>query len=382
MNLNAQRVLIREDLNVPMKNGKITSDERIIAALPTIKNALLQNAAVILMSHLGRPTEGKFEEEYSLKPVAERLSQLLNQEVTLIKDWQNGVEVKPGQVVLLENVRFNMGEGKNSPELAKKYAQLCDIFVMDAFATAHRAQASTAGVAKFAKQAIAGPLLEAELTALSNVMKNPARPLLAIIGGSKVSTKIELLDSLIDKVDILIVGGGIANTLLKAQGAEIGKSLYEADWVERAKKLIEKAKAKNVLMPLPLDVVVAKNFDDAKNAKTISLTQIASDDCIFDIGPKSASEYAKLIETAKTIIWNGPVGVFEIAEFSAGTRAVGEAIAASTAYSLAGGGDTLAALAQFSLHDKLSYISTGGGALLEYLEGRELPGVAALERKK
>lgn len=382
MNLNNKRVLIREDLNVPMKNGKITSDERIIAALPTIKGMLQQNAAVILMSHLGRPTEGKFDEEYSLKPVAERLTQLLNQEVTLIKDWQNGVDVKPGQAVLLENVRFNMGEEKNSPELAKKYADLCDIFVMDAFATAHRAQASTAGVAQFAKQAIAGPLLEAELTALSNVMKNPARPLLAIIGGSKVSTKIELLDSLIDKVDILIVGGGIANTLLKAQGAEIGKSLYEADWVERAKKLIEKAKAKNVLMPLPVDVVVAKNFDDAKNSKTISLTEIASDDCIFDIGPKSAAEYAKLIETAKTIIWNGPVGVFEIAEFSAGTRAVGEAIAASTAYSLAGGGDTLAALAQFSLHGKLSYISTGGGALLEYLEGRELPGVAALERKK
>lgn len=382
INLNQKRVLIREDLNVPIKNGKITSDERIIAALPTIKNALQQKAAVILMSHLGRPIEGEFDDEYSLKPVALRLSQLLNQEVKLIKDWQNGVDVKPGQVVLLENVRFNLGEEKNSPELAKQYANLCDVFMMDAFATAHRAQASTAGVSEFAKEAIAGPLLSAELKALSSVMKNPARPLLAIIGGSKVSTKIELLDSLIDKVDILIVGGGIANTLLKAQGVEIGKSLYEADWVDRAKKLIEKARAKNVLMPLPVDVVVAKNFDDANNAKTISLAQIAQDDCIFDIGPKTAAEYATLIHTAKTIIWNGPVGVFELAAFAEGTRAVGEAVAESGAYSLAGGGDTLAALAKFSLHDRMSYVSTGGGALLEYLEGRELPGVAALQHSK
>lgn len=382
VNVSQKRVLIREDLNVPMKNGKITSDERIIAALPTIKNALQQNAAVIVMSHLGRPTEGKYEEEYSLKPVAERLSFLLNQKVELITDWQNAVEVKPGQVVLLENVRFNLGEESNSRELAKKYANLCDVFVMDAFASAHRAQASTAGVSEFAKEAIAGPLLSAELKALSHVMQNPARPLLAIIGGSKVSTKMELLDALIDKVNILIVGGGIANTLLKAQGVEVGKSLYEANWVARAKKLIEKAQAKNVLMPFPVDVIVAKSVDDAENARTISLAQIATDDCIFDIGPKTAAEYARLIHTAKTIIWNGPVGVFELVAFAEGTRVVGEAVAESSAYSLAGGGDTLAALAKFSLHARISYVSTGGGALLEYLEGRELPGVVALKCNK
>ncbi len=381
-NLTNKRVLVREDLNVPLKNGEITNDERIQRALPTIQKLVKQNAAIILMSHLGRPQEGEFDPKLSLAPVAERLSELLNQAVPLIKEWQHGMDVKPGQVVLLENVRFNAGEKNNSTALAKQYAALCDVFMMDAFATAHRAEASTVGVAQYAKQAIAGPLLQSELTALANVMKNPERPVVAIIGGSKVSTKFELLDSLIEKVDVLIVGGGIANTLLKAEAVQVGKSLYEPDWVARAKKLLQKAHSKEVLLPLPVDVVVAKSFDDAKNAKTIAIDAITADDCIFDIGPNTIQQYVALIHQAKTLIWNGPVGVFEIAEFAAGTQSVATAIAATAAYSVAGGGDTLAALSQFGIHDKMSYISTGGGAFLEFLEGRKLPAVAILEQRQ
>jgi phosphoglycerate kinase len=376
LSFREQRVLIREDLNVPIKDGKITSDARIRAALPTIKLALKANAKVILMSHLGRPTDGEYSEEFSLKPVAEHLSTLLNTEVTLVKDWQQGFEIKNGQVVLLENVRFNKGELKNDETLAKAYASLCDLFVMDAFGTAHRAQASTHGVAKFAPIACAGPLLSAELDALEQALANPAKPMLAIVGGSKVSTKLEVLESLSDKVDQLIVGGGIANTFLAAKGFNVGKSLCEHDLIPTAKKLLEK-----VTIPMPVDVVVAKEFSETATATTKLVADIADDDMILDIGPQTAVQFADIIKQAKTIIWNGPVGVFEFPAFSKGTEAVSNAIADSAGFSIAGGGDTLAAIDQFGITDRVSYISTGGGAFLEYVEGKTLPAVAVLEEQ-
>ncbi len=374
LNFREQRVLIREDLNVPIKDGKVSSDARIRAALPTIKLALKANAKVILMSHLGRPTEGEFAEEFSLKPVAEHLSGLLNTEVTLIKEWQKGFDISNGQVVLLENVRFNKGEKKDDEQLAKAYASLCDLFVMDAFGTAHRAQASTHGVAKFAPIACAGPLLSAELDALEQALADPAKPMLAIVGGSKVSTKLEVLESLSDKVDQLIVGGGIANTFLAAQGYSVGKSLCEHDLIPTAKKLLEK-----VSIPLPVDVVVAKEFSEKAEATIKTVDSLDDDDMILDIGPKTAEQFAEIIKAAKTIIWNGPVGVFEFPAFSKGTEAVSKAIADSEGFSIAGGGDTLAAIDQFGITEKVSYISTGGGAFLEYVEGKTLPAVAVLD---
>lgn len=382
VDLSNKRVMIREDLNVPIQNGEITSDERIQRALPTLKQALAQNAAVMVLSHLGRPVEGEYDEQFSLAPVARKLSQALNQDVKLVKDWLQGVEVAPGEIVLLENVRFNPGEKKNDAALAKKMAALCDVFVMDAFATAHRAEASTTGITEYAKQACAGPLLMAELDALQHALDHPKRPLLAIVGGSKVSTKIQLLDHLLDKVDVLIVGGGIANTLLAAEGVAIGQSLYEADWVEKSKALLAKAKEKNVTIPLPVDVAVAKGFDANAPRVIRELSQIEADDMILDVGPKTIETYAPLMQKAGTIVWNGPVGVFEFDGFLEGTKGLGEAILNSAAYSIAGGGDTVAAIQRFGFHDKISYISTGGGAFLEFLQGDILPAVAILEKRE
>lgn len=380
--LAQKRVMIREDLNVPMKDGKITNDERIQRALPTIRQALAQNAAVMLLSHLGRPTEGEYDQEFSLAPVAAALSQQLGQEVTLVTDWLEGVTVAPGQVVLLENVRFNPGEKKNNPELAKKMAALCDVFVMDAFATAHRAQASTTGIAEHAKEVYAGPLLMAELDALGTAMDAPKRPVVAIVGGSKVSTKIQLLEHLLDKVDVLIVGGGIANTLLAAEGVAIGNSLYEADWVEKSKALLQQAKEKGVAIPLPSDVAVAKKFDETAQRVERKLDDVEADDLILDVGSETIAAYKPLMQEAGTVIWNGPVGVFEFDAFAAGTRGLGEAIINSNAYSLAGGGDTVAAIQEFGFHDKISYISTGGGAFLEFLQGDVLPAVEVLLKRE
>ncbi|CAN7949892.1 unnamed protein product [Ixodes hexagonus] len=382
MNLIHQRVLIREDLNVPMEAGKITNDERIIRALPTIERALEAKARVMVLSHLGRPEEGRYDAAFSLMPVAEALSKKLNRPVPLVKNWLDGVNVEPGAVVLCENVRFNRGENENDPGLAKRMAKLCDVFVMDAFATAHRGQASTVGVVQYAPIACAGPLLVSEVKALSRALKNPKKPLVAIVGGSKVSTKIQLLENLLDKVDQLIVGGGIANTFLKAQGYSIGKSLCEDNWLETAKQFWKKAKEKNVSIPLPVDVVVAKEL--LKNAKprVTSIEAIAENESIFDVGPKTREGYAKLMSQAGTIVWNGPVGVFETAAFSHGTHALAKAIAQSKAYSIAGGGDTLAALDKFDLTNQLS-ISTAGGAFLEFLEGKMLPAIEILtERAK
>lgn len=376
LNLTGKRVLIREDLNVPLQNGHISSDARIIAALPTIRAALKQNAKVLVMSHLGRPEEGKVESKFSLAPVANRLSELLQQPVSLIKDWHQGVPLADGEVALLENVRFNIGEEQNDDELAKRLAGLCDIFVMDAFATAHRAQASTVGVAKFAPLACAGPLLTQELDALGAAIAQPKHPLLAIVGGSKVSSKLTVLKVLAEKVDQLILGGGIANTFLSAAGYPIGKSLYEADLVSEAASLMKKTS-----IPLPTDVVVAKEFNADAQPTLKSVEAVEADDLILDIGPETAKAYAKLIQNAATIIWNGPVGVFEWSAFSKGTQQIATAIAESEAYSLAGGGDTISAIEQFGLTDKISYISTGGGAFLEFLEGKILPAVAALEER-
>lgn len=381
LDLSNKRVMIREDLNVPIKNGQVTSDERIRRALPAIQSLVKQNAAVMVLSHLGRPTEGEFNAEFSLAPVAARLSELLGQEVKLVKDWLEGVDVAPGEVVLCENVRFNVGEKKNDEALAKKMASLCDVFVMDAFATAHRAQASTAGIATFAKEACAGPLLIEELDALSQALANPKRPLVAIVGGSKVSTKIQVLESLVDKVDVLIVGGGIANTFLAAEGHQIGASLYEADWVESAKTLLANAKVKNVSIPLPVDVAVATEFSAEAEAVVRDLDSVAEGEMILDVGPKTAAQYPELMKAAGTVVWNGPVGVFEFSAFANGTRALGEAIADSNAFSIAGGGDTIAALDQFQIEDKISYVCTGGGAFLEYLEGKTLSAVAVLEER-
>jgi len=376
LDLTGKRVLIRQDLNVPIKDGKVTSDARIQASLPTIQSAIASGAKVLLMSHLGRPTEGEFDDAYSLAPVANHLSSLLGKEVPLVKDWLNGVELENGSVVLCENVRFNPGEKKNDDALAKQMAALCDIFVMDAFGTAHRAQASTHGVAKFAPTACAGPLLAAELKALATSLDNPQRPMMAIVGGSKVSTKLTVLESLSSKVDQLIVGGGIANTFLAAKGYNVGKSLYEPDLVNTAKDLMEK-----IDVPLPTDVIVAKEFAENAEASIKAADQVADDDMILDIGPESAAVLAELISKAKTIVWNGPVGVFEFDQFGEGTKTISLAIANSEGFSIAGGGDTLAAVDKYQINDKVSYISTGGGAFLEFLEGKELPAVAILEER-
>ena len=376
LDLKGKRVLIREDLNVPVKEGQIKSDARLVAALPTLKLALEKGAAVIVCSHLGRPTEGEFSEENSLAPVAAYLGKALGREVPLVKDYLGGVQVEPGQLVLLENVRFNAGEKKNADELAKKYAALCDVFVMDAFGTAHRAEGSTHGVAKFAKVAAAGPLLAAELDALGKALGNPARPMAAIVAGSKVSTKLDVLNSLAQTCDQLIVGGGIANTFLAAAGYKVGKSLYEADLVDTAKAIAAK-----VSVPLPVDVVVAKEFAETAQATTKSINDVADDDMILDIGPVSAQQFADLLKSAKTILWNGPVGVFEFDQFGEGTRTLAQAIADSDAFSIAGGGDTLAAIDKYGIGEKVSYISTGGGAFLEFVEGKVLPAVEVLQQR-
>ncbi|PNT85829.1 phosphoglycerate kinase [Coxiella burnetii] len=381
LNLHNKRVMIREDLNVPMKNGKITNDERIVRALPTIQKAIEQKARVMILSHLGRPEEGKFEKEFSLAPVARLLSKKLNQKVPLINDWLKGVAVEPGQAILCENVRFNKGENENNTELAKRMAELCDIFVMDAFATAHRAQASTAGVAAYAKLACAGPLLISEVEALSRALENPQKPLVAVVGGSKVSTKIHLLENLLDKVDQLIVGGGIANTFLKAQGYSIGKSLCENEWLDAAQQFWEKAAEKNVSLPLPVDVIVADELSEDAKATVKNIDAVTSNESIFDVGPNTSATYAKLMAQAGTIVWNGPIGVFEIEAFSQGTRALAQAVAKSTAYSIVGGGDTLAALDKFNLTDQMSYVSTAGGAFLEFLEGKILPAIKILTQR-
>jgi phosphoglycerate kinase len=381
LDLSGQRVLIREDFNVPLKNGEITDNTRIRACLPTIEQALKKNARLMLMSHLGRPEEGVYDEENSLVPVAKHLSKLLNREVPLIKDWLNGADVAPGNVVLFENVRFNKGEKKNNDDLAKKMAALCDIYVMDAFGTAHRAEASTHGVAKFAKTACAGPLLAAELEALGKALKNPARPLVAIVGGSKVSTKLTVLKTLAGMVDQLIVGGGIANTFILANGGKIGKSLAEADLINEAKEIMAIARGKKGDVPIPTDVVCAKEFSERANATLKKVSDVADDDMILDVGPETSKKFAELLTKAKTIVWNGPVGVFEFDQFAKGTESLSHAIADSPAFSLAGGGDTLAAIAKYHISDKISYISTGGGAFLEFLEGKKLPAVEILEQR-
>ena len=372
--LAGKRVLIREDLNVPLDEGRITSDVRITAALPTINAALEANAAIMLMSHLGRPTEGATDAALSLNPIAVHLTQLLGRDVHLITDWIDGIDVEPGQIVLLENVRFLEGEKTCDDGLSKKMAKLCDVFVMDAFGTAHRAQASTYGVAKHALIACAGPLLSAELGALGKALDNPARPMVAIVGGSKVSTKLTVLDALSKIVDQLIVGGGIANTFIAAAGHEVGKSLYEADLLDQAKALAAKT-------PVPVDVVTGKAFSAEAIAETKSVSEVAADDFILDIGPDTAAQFAAILKTAGTIIWNGPVGVFEFDQFGGGTKALAEAIAESSAFSVAGGGDTLAAIDKYGVADRISYISTGGGAFLEFVEGKKLPAVAILEER-
>jgi len=378
LDLSGKRVLIRQDLNVPIENGRITSEQRITASLPTLKRALEQGAAVMVTSHLGRPKEGVWSEADSLAPVAQRLSVLLGREVPLVRDWVDGVDVQPGQLVLLENCRMNVGEGKDDEALSKKYAALCDVFVMDAFGTAHRAQASTHGVIRFAPVAAGGPLLMAELDALALALDAPAKPLLAIVAGSKVSTKLELLANLVGKVDQLIVGGGIANTFIAAAGYKVGKSLYEPDLLDTAKKIVADAKARGADIPLPVDVVTAKQFLPDAVAEVKAVDAVAEDDLILDIGPQTAAQYAELIQKAGTVVWNGPVGVFEFEAFSKGTEALARAIASSPAFSIAGGGDTLAAVDKFDIAQQVSYISTGGGAFLEFLEGKTLPAVAAL----
>ena len=378
--LSGKRVLIREDLNVPVADGVVTSDARIRAALPTIRAAMHENAAVMVMSHLGRPTEGEPDDKFSLQPVADHLSEALGAKVPLVRDWIDGVAVDPGDVVLLENVRFLHGEKACDEALARKMAALCDVFVMDAFGTAHRAQASTYGVAEYAPLACAGPLLAAELEALGKALTNPARPFVAIVGGSKVSTKLHVLDALAGMVDTLIVGGGIANTFIAAAGHEVGESLYEADMLDTASRLAAGG-AGRADIPVPSDVVVASEFS-ADAAPTIkSIDAVGDGELILDIGPETAQRFADIIRSAGTIIWNGPVGVFEFDAFGAGTRALAEAIAASDAFSVAGGGDTLAAINKYGVADDISYISTGGGAFLEFVEGKTLPAVAMLERR-
>ncbi len=380
LDLKGKRVLIRSDLNVPVKEGKVTSDARISASMPTFEHCIKAGARVMVMSHLGRPEEGVYSEENSLKPVADNMSDKLGKPVHLIKDYlDQAPQVAEGELVLLENVRFNKGEKKDNEELAKKYASLCDVYVMDAFGTAHRAQASTHGAGKFAPVACAGLLLAEELDALDKALANPARPMVAIVGGSKVSTKLTVLESLSEKVDQLVVGGGIANTFLKASGKNVGKSLCEADLVSTATALMEKMEARGASIPIAVDVVVGKKFDENEPAVLKDASDVADDDMIFDIGPKSAQELADIISKAGTIVWNGPVGVFEFDQFGEGTRTVSMAIANAAGFSLAGGGDTIAAVQKYDIYDKVSYISTAGGAFLEYLEGKTLPAVAMLE---
>jgi phosphoglycerate kinase len=382
LDLAGKRVFIRADLNVPVKDGKVTSDARITASMPTIEHAMKAGAKVMVTSHLGRPTEGQFSEEDSLQPVAEVMSAKLGKPVRVIRDWvDGGFEVADGEVVLLENCRVNKGEKKNVEETAKKYAALCDIFVMDAFGTAHRAEASTHGVAKFAPVACAGILLTEELDALTKALAKPARPLVAIVGGSKVSTKLTVLESLSEKVDQLVVGGGIANTFLKAVGKNVGKSLCEHDLVPTAQALIEKMTARGATIPIAVDVVCGKKFDAAEPAMQKDAGAVSDDDMIFDIGPKSAQELADIIMKAGTVVWNGPVGVFEFDQFGEGTKTVAMAIANTNAFTLAGGGDTIAAIQKYDIYDKVSYISTAGGAFLEFLEGKVLPAVAMLESR-
>ena len=379
--LRGKRVLIREDLNVPVKDGVISSDARIRAALPTIRYALDQHAQVFILSHLGRPKEGEFDAKLSLQPVAARLSELLGKPVPLRGDWLDGLECAPGSAVLCENVRFNKGEKKDDEALSRRMAALCDVFVMDAFGTAHRAEASTHGIVRHAKVACAGPLLVGELEALERALERPARPLVAIVAGSKVSTKLTVLESLLAKVDKLIVGGGIANTFLAATGLPVGKSLHEAELLEVARRLMEQARARGAEIPLPTDVVVAKEFAATAHADVRSIHDVGADEMILDIGPDTADRLSGLLQSAGTIIWNGPVGVFEFEQFGEGTRAIAQTIARSKAFSLAGGGDTLAAIEKYRVEDGISYISTGGGAFLEFVEGKKLPAVAALEER-
>ena len=377
LDLKGKRVLIRADLNVPLKDGKVASDKRIMATLPTIKLALEKGAKVMVISHLGRPEEGVYAEEFSLKPVADYIATKLNGvKVRLEKDYLDGVEVNEGEVVVLENCRFNKGEKKNAEDLSKKYAALCDVFVMDAFGTAHRAQATTYGVAQFAPVACAGPLLAAELEALGKAMDNPARPMVAIVGGSKVSTKLPVLNSLLKVCDQLIVGGGIANTFIAAAGHKVGKSLCENDLIDTAKDLASKTH-----IPEFVDVAVGNEFDEKTPAVTKDLKDVADDDMIFDLGPKSMANINEVIKNAKTILWNGPVGVFEFDQFAAGTKSMADAIANSDAFSVAGGGDTINSIQKFGVTDKISYISTGGGAFLEFVEGKKLPAVEILEKR-
>ena len=381
LDLTGKRVLIREDLNVPIEDGRITSEQRIAAALPTLRLALEKGAAVMVTSHLGRPKEGQWSEADSLAPVAKRLSELLGREVPLVRDWVDGVDVQPGQLVLLENCRMNVGEGKDDEQLAKKYAALCDVFVMDAFGTAHRAQASTHGVIRFARVACGGPLLMAELDALAKALDNPARPLLAIVAGSKVSTKLELLTNLVDRVDQLIVGGGIANTFIAAAGHPVGRSLIESDLIDTARSIMAHARENGAEIPLPTDEVVAPEFKADAPATVKPVEEVGGEDMILDIGPQTAARYAELVRDAGTVVWNGPVGVFEFDAFGKGTEAIARAIAESDAFSIAGGGDTLAAVDKYGIAGQVSYISTGGGAFLEFLEGKELPAVAALKAR-
>ena len=381
VDLRGKRVLIREDLNVPVKNGVVTSDARIRASLPTIRAAHAAGARVILMSHLGRPEEGVPAEEFSLAPVAARLAELLGLKVRFEREWLGGVACEPGEIVLVENVRFNKGEKKNKDELAQKMAKLCDVYVMDAFATAHRAEASTHGVAKFAPVACAGPLLTGELEALEKALGNPKRPLVAIVGGSKVSTKLTVLENLLGKVDKLIVGGGIANTFLAAAGRPIGKSLYEADMIDIARGLLERSKSSGVEIPLPTDVVVAKEFAASAEADVKPVVDVAAEEMILDIGPDTAERFAAALGGAGTVLWNGPVGVFEFDQFGEGTRVLAQAVARSPAFSIAGGGDTIAAIEKYGVGQDISYISTAGGAFLEFLEGKTLPAVEVLEER-
>ncbi|MDQ7057778.1 MAG: phosphoglycerate kinase [Ghiorsea sp.] len=380
LDLAGKRVLIRQDLNVPITDGKVSSDKRIRASLPTLEHCIKAGAKVMVMSHLGRPTEGEAAAEFSLAPVAAHMSGLLGQDVRLVADYVGvDVEVADGEVVLLENVRFNVGEKKNDESLSKQYADLCDVYVMDAFGTAHRAQASTHGAGQFAPTACAGPLLAGELEALGKALDNPARPMVAIVGGSKVSTKLTVLESLSTIVDQLVVGGGIANTFIAAAGLPVGKSLYEADLIDTCKKLTADAEANGGSIPVPTDIVCAKEFSPTAEATLKKADACLDDDMIFDIGPDSAAELAEIIKNAGTIVWNGPVGVFEFDQFGEGTKAIALAIAESSAFSIAGGGDTLAAVDKYNISDKVSYISTGGGAFLEFLEGKKLPAVEMLE---
>lgn len=379
LDLSGKIVLIREDFNVPLKDGEVSDDTRIRAALPTLKQVMDAGAKIILVSHLGRPVAGEYDETLSLAPVARTLSQLLNIDVPLIKDWVNGIDMSDRNIVLCENTRFEKGETENDDELARKMAQLCQVYINDAFGTAHRAQASTHGVAKYAPVSAAGPLLITELKALSIALREPEKPVVAIVGGAKVSTKLTILESLSDKVDQLIVGGGIVNTFLKAAGFEIGKSLCEPDLVDVAGNLMKQAETKGCQIPLPIDVVCGKQFDENTVAETKLISEVEADDFIMDVGPKTSQQLGELINKAKTIVWNGPLGVFEFEQFSQGTASLANAIANSSAYSIAGGGDTIAAISKFGVAEKISYISTGGGAFLEFLEGKKLPAIAILE---